>query len=243
MSKDFIPKKDADLLIWAQENSALITATPTAFGLTAPIATAYAAAVTAYDTALSAARAENHGKVDIITKDEKRRLLVANIRSWARLVQGTPTVTTAQRGQLGLNLRDKPGSPVHAPTLPPVVRVKQAIGRTMAVEILGAGTAGRAKPKGASSAVVLSYVGATAPADADAYSLQGIVTRANFDIQFPSSVPAGAKVWITAAWVSPRGEMSELSDPISAYVAGGVANNFALKGLGDEGDADLKQAA
>lgn len=38
MSKDFIPSRDADLLTWAQQNSAKLTATPADFFVTAPIA-------------------------------------------------------------------------------------------------------------------------------------------------------------------------------------------------------------
>jgi hypothetical protein len=58
MSRDFIPRRDADLLVWAQLNSAKLTASPATFFVTAPIASAYAALVASYAAAFTAARAD-----------------------------------------------------------------------------------------------------------------------------------------------------------------------------------------
>lgn len=244
MSKDFIPSRDADLLAWAQANSAKLTASPTTFFVTAPIASAYAALVASYAAAFAAARADNAGKTDRVVLREARRALVANARSWVRLVQGQPGMTMEKRSELQINLRDNPGSPVNPPSEPPVVQVVKAIGRSMVVTTRAAGSSRRSKPAGAQGSTLFMYVGAVPSGDVDDWTCLGQSTRTTFDVQLPASVPAGAQVWFSAVWYSPRGQYTEMSNPISAYVAGGIAaSGQGVDTAGEESDASMLKAA
>ena len=70
---DYIPSSDGPALDWMQNFSALITAAPATYGLVAADATAIAAAVSAFDTALTAAiDPATRTKVTVITKNENR---------------------------------------------------------------------------------------------------------------------------------------------------------------------------
>jgi hypothetical protein len=53
----FLPSREAELETWSQTFNGLIVATPVAFGLTAPQATAYTALHDAFFTAYNAAKA------------------------------------------------------------------------------------------------------------------------------------------------------------------------------------------
>src|SRR4051812_34286236 len=102
-NKDYLPAKDADLLAWAQNASTLITAAPTSYGLTVGIASTFSGVVTGFDGALSVALAPStRTRGSIATKNEKKKLLKANARAWAKIVQATSTVTPQQKLDLGL---------------------------------------------------------------------------------------------------------------------------------------------
>jgi hypothetical protein len=109
MSNEFLPRRDAILLEWAQSYSAQITANPTSLGLTAPIAVTLAGLVAGFQSALSAATSmPTRGPSTVFAKNEARRLMVEYIRLTARQVQGTITVTDQQRTDLGLPVRGVP---------------------------------------------------------------------------------------------------------------------------------------
>src|SRR3954471_21610221 len=107
MTTDFIPRSDQDLEAWATNFSSLITAGPTAYGLTAAIATTLAGKVAVYSAALAAAtNPATRGGATVLAKRTARGDLVAYCRQLARAIQGNLTVTDAQRYALGLTVRD-----------------------------------------------------------------------------------------------------------------------------------------
>src|SRR5690348_10613928 len=98
MGRSFIPAKDADLLAWSVNFKTLITATPTDYGLTAGQATAYGTLHTAYATAYQTAiDPSTRTKPAITARRAARAALVADIRALAKIVEGTSTVTDAQK--------------------------------------------------------------------------------------------------------------------------------------------------
>src|SRR5437016_1820127 len=104
---DFLPSSDADLLAFAQNFSTKVTATPVPYGLVAGDATALAALVTSFTTALNTANTPaTRTAVTVASKDTARAVLVTELRQLARRVQATPTVTAAQRIELGLPVHD-----------------------------------------------------------------------------------------------------------------------------------------
>ena len=80
----------------------------------------------------------------------------------------------------------------------------------------------RGKPFGAIGANVFSFVGPEAPTDPKAYHFEGLTTRPKVQLLFPDSVASGATVWISACWVSARGQIGTGSVPISFTIQGGA---------------------
>src|SRR5690242_16315864 len=97
----FLPDTDAGLLAWSANFKSLITATPTAFGLTTSLATSYGALHDAYASALAAADPAVRTKGSVAAKNTARTNLKADARLLDRLVQGTASVTAAQKLSLG----------------------------------------------------------------------------------------------------------------------------------------------
>src|SRR5947209_5914709 len=207
MPKGFLPNTDSGLLQWAQSFSTQITATPTAFGLVAAQATAFAALFTAYQTALNAATNEStRTKGTIAAKNDARDAIRNGARNLAKIVEGTPTVTDQQKLNLGLNVRAMP-SPIPAPANPPVLEVQSVLGRMVRIRLheTQSGTK-RGRPTGTLGASVFSYVGAQPPADVGAWKFEGSTGRTIIDVAFDTALAAGATVWMTAFWVGSRME-------------------------------------
>jgi hypothetical protein len=63
-------------------------------------------------------------------------------------------------------------------------------------------------------------VGATAAADISAWKFEGNTGRTNVEVVFPSTVAAGAVVWLTAFWFNGRKQSGPACAPVSTNVQG-----------------------
>jgi hypothetical protein len=115
MARSFFTGNDAQLYTGSEAFSAQISATPTAFGLSALQASSYAALNATFgEKYLAANNEETRTKAAIVAKTEAARLLRLAAADLAKIIDGTPTVTDAQKTALGLNVRKVP-SPMGAP--------------------------------------------------------------------------------------------------------------------------------
>jgi len=95
--RDYLPARDAELLLWVQNYSAKITATPTAYGLTSGDATLLASLTGDFDTRLSVATTPaTRTAVSIQAKNTSRTALKARCRILARIITADPDTTDAQ---------------------------------------------------------------------------------------------------------------------------------------------------
>lgn len=228
MNRDFIPTKDAELLAWSANFSAMITADPTEYGLTAPQATAYAALHAAFAAALeTATEPSTRTRGTVAAKDDARAPLKAMARELARIANAYPPITNQQRIDLGLNPRDAEPTPINPPTVSPVLEVVSAVGRTLKIRLREANSDRRGKPAGVDGATLFSFVGAEPPADIALWKFEGSTTRTSFDVEFPPTVAAGSQVWLTAFWFNPRSQSGPACAPVTAFLAGGVGVSLA----------------
>ena len=124
MAASFFTGTDAELYAGSESFSTKINATPTAYGLTAPQATAYAALNAAYAAAYMAALdPETRTKGQVAAKNSARELLRISASNLAKIIDGTPTVTPQQKIDLGLNVRKIP-EPVGPPGTPTSFKVE-----------------------------------------------------------------------------------------------------------------------
>jgi hypothetical protein len=227
MAKSFLPDKDAALLAWSLNFSTKISETPVLFGLTPALATAYALLHASYADALADCAPGERSKTLVSRKNSDRTSLKASARLLAKLVEGTATVSDAQKIELGLTVRQQP-TPIPPPAAAPALDVVSVLGRTVKIRLHDATDAARrGKPAGVDGAAVLSYVGATPPADLGQWRFEGNTTRTTLDVVFPNSVAPGAPVWLTALWFNERKQAGPNCAPVGTNVQFGSGSAAA----------------
>jgi hypothetical protein len=144
----------------------------------------------------------------------------------ASIINGQATVTDATKIELGLNVRAQP-QPWPIPSTSPVIEIEGVSGWVVSIRLKAAtsnkrGTVGtlRGKPAGVSGATILSYVGPTPPSDPSAFKFEGSIGQTRAQIAFPTTLPAGTKVWITAFWFNGRKQSGPACAPISSNLLG-----------------------
>lgn len=224
MGKSFFLGTDAELYTGSQAFSTKISATPTAYGLVAAQATAYAALNTAYATAyLAAIDPLTRTKGTVATKKQAKVNLKGSASDLARIINGTPTVTDTQKIDLGIGIRSTP-APIPPPSVRPGVDIVSVVARTVKVHIHdSASSTKRGKPAGVLGASVYAFVGAVYPTDPTGWAFQGTTTKTTFDVVFPDTVANGAQVWICATWFNNRTQTGPISLPITTNVQGGLS--------------------
>jgi hypothetical protein len=217
---DYVPARDVDLTGWATNYSALITAAPTSYGLVSGDATALAALVTAWNTAIAAAtNPATRTEVTVAAKVTARANLVFKIRALANIVQATPTVTDAQKTNLGLTVRDSLSTPVPPPVTSPVISVSSTQSLQHTCRFADTATPlSRAKPVGVGAAEIYVKIGPGAPASIADCVYRGTATKVPFTITYDSG-DAGKTAYIMARWINRKGEPG----PQSAVASGTIA--------------------
>ncbi len=226
MAADYIPTTDAGLLAFGGNFSTIITASPLPLGLTAPIAVILAGKQAAYAAAYTlAVDPATRGGASILAKEIARTDLVKYIRLLARTIQGTMTVTDAQRYALGLTVRDISPSPIPAPSSAPDVDIVSVAGRTVKIRLHDSTSpTRRGRPPGVAGASLFSFVGTTPPASLSAWHFEGNTTRTNkLEVLFDAGVPGGATVWFAAFWFNARTQAGPTSTPVSGNIPGGLS--------------------
>jgi hypothetical protein len=223
----FLPDRDADLLSWANNANALIAPDPAAFGLSPAIAASFASALAANRAAMIGVEPGVRCQMNVSAKNAAKAALQANIRAWAKIVDGTAGITDAQRMQLGLNVRRAP-SPIPAPSAAPIVNVQSMLGRTVRLRLRDG--VRRGKPATARGAMVFSYSGdAPPPSSIGGWKFETLTARDVIDVVFPSDLPPGATVWLAALWIGSRLECGPACQPVSVtFGAAGVTMPMTL---------------
>ena len=220
MTRGIFPNTDGGLLAWSANFSDLISADPAAYGLSASQAADYQAGHGAFAAALAAADPAIRSMTTTAVKNETRDSLKNAGRLLANLVYGTAGVTDAQKFTLGLTVRKAKTRAIAAPTEAPALGVVMASAWTVKIKLrrLGA-TAG--KPAGVTGASLFSYVGATPPTDLAAWKFEMNTGRNGVELQFPSALPPGTRVWLIAFWFNARHQSGPVCPPVSANLPGG----------------------
>jgi hypothetical protein len=111
----FDTRKYDELRNGSQTFSDLISAAPTTYGISAPLALEYKNLNDDYAAKfMLAAAPETRTRVSITNRNDSADLLKAKARQLAKLIDGTATVTNGQREALGLSVRATP-TPMGAP--------------------------------------------------------------------------------------------------------------------------------
>jgi hypothetical protein len=217
-TRGFLPNTDSGLLLWAKRFSTLIGEDAPVYGLTPLDATNFAALLSVYSSNLAACDPGVRSKKAVSEKNHGRQNLKNLARFLARRIEGMPTVTDAQKIELGLHVRSG-RSPISRPAEAPDLDIVSVAGRAITIRLHGqSGSARRGKGAGIAGAVLFSFIGDAPPADPGQWKWEGNTTLTMATIEFPESAAPGTMVWATAHWRNPRDEVGPGARPISAMI-------------------------
>jgi hypothetical protein len=215
-----IPRRESELVTWAQNLSTRLNVSPLVFGV--PVATAALletrtdAFVAAYELAANDAT-KTRGVV--AAKNDAKRLMRQTITDVCRLVEGTATVTDQQKYDLGVTVPVQPSS-IPVPANAPGMEVLKVEGRRVFVRFFDTTNPSvRRKPAGVAGVALFSHTGGeVAPTDPGAYKFEGQTTRMTAIVEFPSEVTPGTRVHLTGFFFNPRGMSGPACQPISTNI-------------------------
>jgi len=139
MSRDYIPRSDADFNSWQNNYVAYAVANELALGLTpaetASLSLAQTEWVTAYDNNIVA---QNAAKGATATKDEEREEFETILRQLTKKIQARTETTDMQRESLGITVPDRTRTPIPAElvltTPPPIVEARCTAPKTVRID-------------------------------------------------------------------------------------------------------------
>ena len=221
MGRNFYYGSDARVVAGSANFAALIGASAESFGLSPEQADRYQLLdARLQETYRAATTPETRTSVAVRAKDEAMRAVQRTAAGYAVQVAAQATVSDAQLIALGLQPRPT-GVRRQMSSEPPTVQVVSVVGRVVTIRIHARDTEGRRMADGAMGAIVWSYVGDEPPADARLYRMEGLAPRATYTIVFPNEVPSGATAFVSAGWVSRRGQRGRSCSPVRLTIQGG----------------------
>jgi hypothetical protein len=216
---------DGPLLDFCVAFLAVITGNETDYGLVAGDSTALSAKVSAYQTAREATQNDTtRTPAAIETKDIAKQAVIGEMRSLYRKVLAA-NLPSDKLAALGLPIRDTEPTPVPVPTMRPQITVVSRDQNVVRLKLVDPDDPNRrGKPDGVDGVSVFSYVGEEPPELPQGWFFQGSSTRMLVDVEFPTSVAAGAKVWFTAFYYNTRAQQGPTAFPVWTNIAGGAAS-------------------
>jgi hypothetical protein len=220
MSQDYLPNREADLALWTDNFAVLTTATPVAFGLTAPQALDFATANSIWQAALQTANnPSTRTAPSVAAKDVAKVNVKALARATASVVQGFPGITPEQLSDLGLTVRDTGRTPVPPPNTFPLISIIGNMSHMLTVALADQNTPNaRRKPMNVIGAEMYGQIGGNPPTGLAGMAYLGLQTR--YPQQWDLGVAAvGLRAYVICRWINRRGEPGPISATQSAIVS------------------------
>ncbi|MGB7159618.1 MAG: hypothetical protein WBD40_16240 [Tepidisphaeraceae bacterium] len=217
-SSSYFPTKDAQVVTWANTFASVLSASPLPYGATPAIATAFQTLATNLENAYTTSQEPaTRTKGTIASKNEARALMKEAARKIVRVIYAQ-TLTDQQLIDIGLRAYDPVPTPSPIPAAAPILEVVSVFGRQVRVKLKDASGERRGRPQFVAAAQLYSFVGATPPSGSDGWKMEACVTRTSIIVQFPETVAAGAKVYLTACWMNSRGLTGPACTPVVSQI-------------------------
>lgn len=226
-----IPFKDSELVGWSTNLFDRLQEDPTIAGVSAAQFSDFNDAYQPYLVAANAvqvareAGAQTKGLTR--TRDDTRDALLLIAREIYRMVQANNAVSNTLKDELGIVVPSSQRTPATQIMVRPSVIILSAIQRTITAQIWDeSGITDRRRLPMANGAFVYTFVGDDYPSDPMEWQFMGEATKNPFVMTLGDDVPAGAKVWVCAAWVNTRGA-GPSSVPVQTNLPGGGTTALA----------------
>lgn len=219
----YIPPADPDFDTWVVNFSTLLTADPTAYGLSAADAAAVAGPVTTWQAAWPLSQdPATRTPVTVADKDAARAAAEAVIRPFAVRVSRNQSVSNANKTALGVTVPATVPTPIPQPVDQPELALQSAVPLLMTIAAKPVGSVGKAKPFGAIGMEVAAAMGVAHTVDPNSATYVKTVTKSPFRMSF-ASADQGKHLTIFTRYVTrsgPGGEsqVGPWSSPLQTFV-------------------------
>lgn len=215
----YLPRKESQLLSFAQNMDSLLKADAAGYGASAEETGALTAATAAFAASYQVAQDPiTRSPANIETKNDDKAALIGVIRPLVKRMQGWEGMTNAKRAQLAITIPDDSPTPVPVPSSAPNIDILSVDGWTVTLRLHNGDSTKRAKPAGVKGATIFSYVGDTPPTSVDDWKFEGNVTTTAATVDFPTTLAAGTKVFVTAFWFNTTAESGPAATPVSTQI-------------------------
>jgi len=202
----YIPAKLADFAVWLANFSALLTATPVAYGFVAGDAVAVAARNTAFQAAyLLGTNPATRTTPNVAEMNTERNLATGFVRPYAVAISLNLGITDAEKLAIGVNLPNNQPVPI-----PPITDIPSLItqgllpGQATLQYRSSSDPNSKAKPFGVLACEVVQAIGAVAATDPVQCTPAARATKTPFVLDI-SAANSGQKVTLFARWANRSG--------------------------------------
>lgn len=171
---NYIPARDADFATWLANFSALLTAAPATYGLTAPVAVTVAGVAATFAAAYTAAvDPTTRTAVTVAAKDAARASAEAVVRPYAVTISLDPAVDNADKIAIGVTVRSTTPTPIPAPVAVPSIELIKATPLVQTLQVRQVGSSSKSKPSGVIAIEIARSIGTVAATDPAQLSIVG----------------------------------------------------------------------
>ncbi|MDR0421540.1 MAG: hypothetical protein LBH72_00825 [Proteiniphilum sp.] len=214
---DYIPRKDAELVAWSANFVGKVAANAVAWEIPPGEVDFLRTAAGAF--AALHARVDSPARTSVLVaeKNAARKVLETAIRRLAGWRLKNPAITNVDRVALGLRVRDAVPSTNPVPASRPEIEIEVVDVRRLRVLFRDMGSAGRAKPRGVTGALIAYALCGTPPTGTGALTRCVLATRTPYGLEFAEE-ERGRTVYFAARWQNRKGLCGPWSKIESAIV-------------------------
>ncbi len=219
MPSDYLPSQDAELVAWMTNFVTYANANLAALGLVAGDMTPVSTNQTTFNTTFNAnIAAQNNAKNAAAAKDLARTNLEIVVRTVVRKIQGTPTVTNAQRQSLGISERGTARTPIGIPKSSPILSVDTSQRLQHTIGFVDEETpTSKAKPEGVRGCQIWLFIGAVPSKLPAEYHYLTTDTKTPYVYHFEGE-DGGKNANYMGRWVNTKDEPGPWSEIVSATI-------------------------
>jgi hypothetical protein len=215
---DFFPKRDAELLEWLKNFSAVLAENASAWNIPADAASGLTAEAGAYETIYEAAKGENGTRALVLEKNEKRDALKSDVRNIKnKYIDYNDAVTDPDRERLGLPIRDRKPTPKPRPVSRPTLEVLPTNNRQHTAAAINQATGTKTKPADAYGVRYVWEIRETAPANAGELR-HSVFRRKTTEVFDYNEEDRGKRVYYADCYENAKGEAGPWSDIVEAII-------------------------
>ncbi|MDR0723245.1 MAG: hypothetical protein LBF75_10745 [Treponema sp.] len=215
---DIFPKREAELLEWFNNFSAVLTEHASAWNIPADVASGLTAKVAAYERIYEAAKGENRTKALMLEKNETRDALKSDLRNIKnKYIDYNDEVTVPDRERLGLPLRNRHHRSKPKPVSRPTLEVLPTNNRQHTAIAINQGTGKKTKPEDAYGVRYVWEIRDTAPANANELR-HSVFRRKTQEVFDYNEEDQWKKVFYAACYENAKGETGPWSDMIEEII-------------------------